>query len=161
MFPFCYAYDTSFFIELASANIKYNEKLNSSEKSSKILFAAGWKVEELNQLVDRLQKAIIAVINITKTFTNTTVGVVESNLPCQLSSIRETATSIVQDLSRHQRTPATHIFVMMISSDQRDVKPYALPVQCLPYHSINQQQMRQLVSKLVKEMVSRGMKVAG
>ena len=49
----------------------------------------------------------------------------------------------------------------MISSEQRNVKPYALPVQCLPYHSINQVVMRQLLSNLVKEMKSRGMNVVG
>ena len=48
----------------------------------------------------------------------------------------------------------------MISCEQRNVKPYSLPVQCLPYHSINQQQLRKLISKLVKEMTSRGMKVS-
>ena len=54
-----------------------------------------------------------------------------------------------------------HIFVLMISSELRDIKPYALPVQYVPCRSITKQQLRQLVSKLVKEMTSRGMKVAG
>ena len=89
-------------------------------------------------------------------FSDPVVDVIEVNAAGQLSSIRETVTNIIRDLSWHQHTPATHFFVMMIGSDQRDIKPYALLVQCIPYHSINQQQMRQLVSKLVKEMVSQG-----
>ena len=65
-----------------------------------------------------------------------TIDLVDVNVARQLSDIRETVTSLVQDLTRQKRIPATHIFVLMISSELRDIKPYALPVQCLPYHSI-------------------------
>ena len=86
---------------------------------------------------------------------------VKANVALQLDNIRESVSTFTRDLSRHQRSPASHIFVMMISSEQRNVKPYAVPVQCLPYHSINQQVMRQLVRNLMKEMKSRGMKISG
>ena len=36
-------------------------------------------------------------------------------------------------ITHFKRIPATHIFVLMISSDTRDKKPYALPVQWFPY----------------------------
>ena len=147
------------FIELTCQHT-IQQKLNSNE-NSKILFTAGWKVEEFNQIVDRLQKAMITVINITRMFSDPVVDVVEVNTAGQLSSIRETVTNIIRDVSQHQCTPATHIFVMMIGSDQRDTKPCALLVQCIPYHSINQQQIRQLETNCVKEMVSHGMEVAG
>lgn len=84
------------------------------------------------------------------------------NIARRLSNMRDTVTSIIRDLSRHQRAVATPIFVFMISSEQREAKPYyALPVQCISYKSINQQQMRHLVSSLINEMTSRGMKIAG
>ena len=85
---------------------------------------------------------------------------VQANVAHQLDNIRKSVSTFTHDLSRH-RSPASHIFVMMISSEQRNVKPYAVPVQCLPYHSINQQVMRQLLCNLVKEMRSRGMNVSG
>jgi len=125
------------------------------------LFTAGWKVEELKQLVDLFQKAINSVSSVSSAITDDTTDVIEANIAWQLSNIRETTTSLIRDLSRHKRVPATHIFVMMISCEHRNVKPYSLPVQCLPYHSINHQQLRLLICKLVKEMTSRGMKVAG
>lgn len=49
----------------------------------------------------------------------------------------------------------------MISSEERSVKPYALPVQCIPYVSNTHEKMRSLVNTLVKEMVGRNMSVAG
>ena len=42
-------------LELASANVKYHNKLLAIEKDSKSLFALGWKVEELKQLVEKCQ----------------------------------------------------------------------------------------------------------
>ena len=78
-----------------------------------------------------------------------------------IKSVKMHNYTFTRDVSRHQRVPASHIFVMMIASEQRNIKPYALLVQCVPYHSINQQLMRKLVNNLVKEMHSRGMKVCG
>ena len=148
-------------VELDSANKKYCEKLQANENSQNVLFAAGWKVEELRQLVDHFQNVIRSVTTVNSTIADDAIDKIETNIARQLSGIRETATTLSRDLSRHKRVSATHIFVMMISCEQRNVKPYSLPVQCLPYHSINQQKLRQLISKLVKEMTSRGMKVAG
>lgn len=147
--------------ELASADSKYNEKLESSESNTKALFDAGWKVEELNRLVDHSQSLIATVSRVIDMVADPVVNLVDVNIARWLSNIRETISSFVRDLSRHQRVAATHIFVMMISSEQRNIKPYVIPVQCLPYHSITTQQMRNIVSQLIKEMVSRGMKVAG
>ena len=53
------------------------------------------------------------------------------------------------------------MFVFMISSVLRNQKPYALPVQCIPYAGLRETDIRRLVSALVREMVGRGMKVAG
>ena len=58
-------------------------------------------------------------------------------------------------------SPATHIFVLMISSGLRDKKPYAVPVQFFPYAGLKEVDMRRIVTQLVKEMVRNGMKVAG
>lgn len=148
-------------VELDSANNQYCERLQAHENSSNALFTAGWKVKELKQLVDHFQKTIQSVTSVKSIITDDAIDMIEANVARQLSSIRETATTLIRNLSRHKRVSATHIFVMMISCEQRNVKPYSLPVQCLPYHSINQQQLRQLISKLVKEMTSRGMKDAG
>ena len=58
-------------------------------------------------------------------------------------------------------SPATHIFVLIISSELRDKQPYAVPVQFFPYAGLKEVDMRRIITQLVKEMVRNGMKVAG
>ena len=64
-------------------------------------------------------------------------------------------------ITRHQWTEATHIFVFMISSETRNHKPYALPVQCLLIASFRDAQARDLVNNIVAAMKQKEMKVAG
>ena len=148
-------------LELSTANTQYYEKLQSNEKDSKALFAAGWKVEELKNLVESCQTLIATVSSVKDVIANQDIDFVERNVARTLSKLRESLRTFIRDLSRHQRHVATHIFVFMISCERRDIKPYAIPIQCLPYNSISQVQLRQLVCNVIKEMSSRGMKVAG
>lgn len=64
-------------------------------------------------------------------------------------------------MTHFKRTPATHIFVLMISFELRDKKPYALPVQCLPYAGLKAVDIRRLVSALCRKIMSYGMKISG
>ena len=59
------------------------------------------------------------------------------------------------------KTEATHIFVFMLSSETRNRKPYALPVQCLPIASLKDAQVRDLVNKIVSVMKQKEMKCVG
>ena len=58
------------------------------------------------------------------------------------------------------KTSYPHV-VFMISSVLCNQKPYALPVQCIPYAGLKETDIFRLVSALAKEMVSHGMNVAG
>ena len=49
----------------------------------------------------------------------------------------------------------------MISPDDRKRKPYALPGQYVPYASVNQQQIRSVVTEVAVAMKNRGMHVIG
>lgn len=49
----------------------------------------------------------------------------------------------------------------MISPEERNKKPYALPVQCLAYDSLPDETVRSISNALIQEMSTRGMKVAG
>ena len=57
--------------------------------------------------------------------------------------------------------PATHIFVLTLNSEQHNKKPYAVPIQCVPYAGLKEVVIRNLVSALCKEMSHHGMKVSG
>ena len=64
-------------------------------------------------------------------------------------------------LYRHKRVAATHILAILISPECRNKKPYALPVQLIPYAGLNQKTLRKIISNVVSEMAARGMEVAG
>ena len=64
-------------------------------------------------------------------------------------------------LSKHQRETASHIFVLMISSETWNRKPYALPLQCLPVRGLKDKQVREFADAIINEMSKRNMKVAG
>ena len=49
----------------------------------------------------------------------------------------------------------------MISLESRSKKPYALPVQCVPYKSLSDKDCRKLMDGVIIEMHKRGMKIAG
>ena len=83
------------------------------------------------------------------------------NVAKKLNGIRDTLLSLVKSVYRHKRTPATHALVIMISPEERCKKPYALPVQCIPYSGLADNNARQLMNLVIKEMVERGIKVAG
>ena len=85
----------------------------------------------------------------------------QENIPRILQTIRQKAITFVKDVARHQRTAATHVLVFMISSEERNKKPYALPIQCLPYKGLSDNKMRELANLIITEMVKRKMKVAG
>ena len=50
----------------------------------------------------------------------------------------------------------------MISNEEINrQKPYALPVQCLPYKGLSDAKVWKLANEIINEMIRRGMKVAG
>ena len=80
------------------------------------------------------------------------------NLPRKLVSLRGQMTAFVKRIPQYSRNPATHLLVIMISTEDRRRKPYALPVQCLSYHSLKDAQTRKIANKVVQAMTK---KVAG
>ena len=149
------------FLELIKFNDTYSEKLQSSRQSEKELITLAWKVEELtehNHNGRKLHNDINLLINKIKQCRNLQV---QDNIPQQLMLNRQKLVSFIKGVTRHQRTPATHILVFMISTEDRRKKPYALPVQCVPYKGLSDLKVRDLANKVLREMVKRKMKVAG
>ena len=63
-------------------------------------------------------------------------------------------------LSKHQLLISS--FVLMSSSELCNKKPYAVPVQCIPYAGLKEVDIRKLVFTFCKEMKNHhGMKAAG
>lgn len=68
---------------------------------------------------------------------------------------------ILIGLFKHKRTAATHIFVILISTESRTKKPYALLVQCFSYNGLSVKQLREILNKVLHAMVERKMLVNG
>lgn len=125
------------------------------------MFSLAWDIQELQRLNDkgrRLKTELSSTLDIVG-FPQATQQ--QCNLSRKLGSIRTNLTEFIKGIYKFKRVPATHAFVFMISSALRNKKPYALPIQCVPYTSLKEVDMRRLINTIVQEMVSLGMKVAG
>ena len=119
-----------------------------------------WKVKELSDLNENGRK-IFSQVNLLISKLPTEECDRSVNIPRSLHEIRQIFCTFIKGVVRHQRIAATHVLVFMISNEERDKKPYALPVQCLPYKGLSDSKVRKLANEIIDEMVRRGMKVAG
>ena len=63
--------------------------------------------------------------------------------------------NFILGLYKHKRVATTHIFVVLISTEQRSKNPYALLVQ----HEVDK--LRAVLNRIVSAMVDRSMDVSG
>ena len=145
--------------ELQKASSAYDERLKAGQAPEQTMFSLSWDIEELKTLSTEgrtLRTDIAAALDICSPDTFQC-----HNLPRKLVSIRKRLHDFVKRVVHFRWKPATHGFVFMISSALRNQKPYALPVQCLPYAGLKESDIRRLVSALVRKMISCGMEVSG
>ncbi len=118
-------------------------------------------MEELKQLhkyVRVVHKDLSALLDVV--ISSTESDLQQSNVPRKLSALRTRQCDVITRVSRFKRNQATHTFVMMINSKLCDRKPYALPVQCIPYAGLKETTMRRLLNELIRAMINQGMRVA-
>lgn len=125
------------------------------------MLALLWDLEEIKHLNDEGRQLKVNISTALDVLHMPIRSQREHNLAKKLASIRSTLSTFIKGLYRFKRTPASHIFVVMISSAQRSKKPYALPVQCIPYAGMKECDIRRLVSEVANKMANIGMKVAG
>ncbi len=78
-----------------------------------------------------------------------------------LLRIKADARKYLKDLFKKKRTAATHVLVIMVSDEKRNHKPYAIPVKYVPYKSLRDQFIRDLIVDVKEVMVSLGLQVVG
>lgn len=125
------------------------------------MITLAWNIKELADLNESGRKLMVDLNALKEKLQDDSSDWVEENIPRRLSAVRQRMTTFIRAVSRHKRTPATHILVFMISPEGRNKKPYALPVQCLPYKGITDAKARLLANEVISEMTKRKMKVAG
>ena len=148
-------------VALKEFNDEYVTKLKERTCSEKVTMQLAWSVKDLSDLNEQGRKIIHESDDIKQKIRDPLYDKVLDNFAGKLSSLCESAREFAKRITKYKRTAATHILVVMISPEQRSTKPYALPVQCIPYKSLKDSEARQIANNVVKEMLSRNMKVAG
>ena len=67
----------------------------------------------------------------------------------------------VKGLTFKKREAASYLLIFMISDEQRNSKPYAIPVRVIKYKSITDSRLRVLTDELKTDMKRVGMKTVG
>jgi hypothetical protein len=146
---------------LEDANNSYSSKLASGKTPQKVLFALGWSIDELSRSTEAGRRLLVECGTVRGVLEKAECDRVEYNIPRKLTDLRARATQFVKGVTRLRRVAATHLLVFMISHESRNQKPYALPIQCVPYKGLSVRAIRALANKIIEEMVKRKMKVAG
>lgn len=79
----------------------------------------------------------------------------------RISKVKKLLAEVIHGFYYFKRTAATHILVIIISPETRSRKPYALPVQCIPYKSLTDSAVWETLKAVIREMTELGMEVAG
>lgn len=149
---------------LKRAVADYDAKQGAGNATDKTLYSLGWTVDELSRLTEQCRDLYVEVSTAIEQLEDqamswTTAACTKASK--YLFSIKTGLRELVQGVTRYKRTAATHILVTMISPCERNRKPYALPICCMPYVSLNESQARAHINLVIEEMVKRNMKVAG
>ena len=118
-------------------------------------------MDDLSCLADEGRKLIVELHVVKIRAEGPVDEYLSSNVPRHLCVLRERLTLMLKGVYRFYCTAATHVLVIMTSPEERTRKPYALPVQCIPYTSLTDKQCRHLTDKVIVEMHRRTMKVSG
>ena len=132
-------------------------KNKKAQPSSKSVTDLEWDVQELQFLLEECQWAGARAAELDALYSSGS----EQRHSTELSEFKKRTDSIVRGVVRKQREPASHVMVFMVSPEGRVRKPYAVPVQMLPYKGLKDSTVRDLANQLKKEMHKRNMEVVG
>lgn len=120
-----------------------------------------WSVDELGRLNKNGRNLRVEVDALLVLLDDPSTDIIHQNVAKRLATTRNNLLSFISGVTRYQRQVATHVLVTMISPSQRNKKPYALPVSCIPYGSLTESKARNHIKTIIAEMHKRNMKVAG
>lgn len=78
-----------------------------------------------------------------------------------MKSVKAEYATYLKNLFKKKRTAATHIMVIAIADEQRNRKPYALPVQNLPYKFLRDKDVRGLTEPIKASFTEARLHVIG
>jgi len=111
-------------VGLAQAQGMYEDKLKSMNTvPDKTLFKLAWQVKELQDLVLEVRSLLTECAVVSGKCQDESCDLVQENVARRLNTLRGRLEDAVKKLCKHQRTAASHIFVVMVSSESRKQKP--------------------------------------
>ena len=126
-----------------------------------MLVELSWEIHELEELNKQGRQLMVDAASLSDKYEDPMSNLISENVPRIFEVFRSKLRPFIKVLFRYLREPASHVFVFMISPEERQSKPYALPVQCIPCAGLSDAKVRELMNKILKEMNRRGMKVVG
>lgn len=133
----------------------YTEKYKTPNPSKKVLMELSWERVEYSELLQQCQ----CLLSYMKTL-KVSVGQSSRVSHVQKSMCEKTSDweKYMRNLFIKRRQPAaTHVFILLLSDERRNRKPYCLPIQYVPYHSLKDHTVRELTNNIRKEMDKLGM----
>ena len=141
-----------------AAKEKYAARQRQVNASEDSMFGLAWECESfqtlmnINKELKSFSSSILSRISV-----NQRVG----NIAADVSSLRQRLLRYTQDFFSKRREAASHLMIFMITDEKRNMKPYAVPVQFIPYHSVTDRKLRELCKELCSVMENLGMVVVG
>lgn len=145
---------------LKHANDKFSEKL-LKKSTDKEMFSLCWSVDELGRLNESGRKLCVEIDDLLAVLDDPSTDIIRQNVARRITKVQDVLLSFIRGVTKYQRHTATHVLVTMVSPIQRNKKPYALPVSCIPYGSLTESKARTHIKCIITEMQKRKMKVAG
>ncbi|XP_072039679.1 uncharacterized protein [Amphiura filiformis] len=142
--------DKTFLKDILNTTVKkYQTKFKNDKSSTEKLKELNWEIVELVDLLEQNDK-FLAAYN-------------DGSITAQgHSKLRADMLTYLRNLFKKKRAPAaTHVLVIMLSDERRARKPYAMPIQFVPYHSITAADIQRLTKAVKEKMVELGMKCCG
>lgn len=135
------------------SNKLYNQVLEKGHSTEKKLMEVGWDSVEYMELLKKANSLKTEIESMLAEKRNgVKIGVIEFKLRMR---------KYLKDLFLKKRLPAKYLLVFMIADELRNRKPYAVPVQFLPYKSITDSKLIELETTLQRIMEKNGMTVVG
>ena len=153
--------DTDFLSKgLKSADDNYRKKYDCPNTSKSVLMDLCWERVEFSTLLQQSQSLKAYLEGLMPYLNPIDPSVLE--VARQLVEKKDDLLKYLRNVFVKKRQPgATHVFVFLVSEERRNKKPYCLPVQYIPYHSLKDQYVRNLAGKIKRAMIALGMKPIG
>lgn len=142
-----------------SVKALYENKRNLLNVKEDALFAIAWDLEGYSKLMEMNGSLTTSAININGKINGPANE--RGNIALSLSSLRKDLEVYVKGLYSKKREAASHLLMFMISDEQRNSKPYAIPVRVLKYKSITDAKIRSLKEDMNQVMKQIGMTTVG